>query len=260
MKINSYNDFCLFQNVSRETFEKFSIYYKTLIKWQNSINLISKNTIEGVWERHFLDSAQLYEITKHIEGNIIDFGSGAGFPGLILAMMGHTKIHLVESDQKKCTFLREVSMLSETDVTVHNNRIENLEFFEVELITARAIAPLNRLIDYAEAFANKSLTNYKFPKMLFLKGKSYKQEISELSKRQSFSIEEFESITDKSGDVGIMSSFGIIVGFIALLIFIFPQIIEYKSLSLSSYLMPNPVLALPCGSESIIYLSIQYPC
>ena len=201
MKINSYNDFCLFQDVSRETFEKFSIYYQTLIKWQNSINLISKNTIERAWVRHFLDSAQLYNITKEIDGNIIDFGSGAGFPGLILAMMGNKKIHLVESDQKKCTFLREVSMLSETNVTVHQNRIEDLEYFDVELITARALAPLNKLIDYAEAFTKNSSTNQKLPKLLFLKGKSYKKEISELGKRKSFSIEEFESITDKFGKI-----------------------------------------------------------
>ncbi len=201
MKINSYNDFCLFQDVSRETFEKFSIYYQTLIKWQNSINLISKNTIERIWERHFLDSAQLYNITKEIDGNIIDFGSGAGFPGLILAMMGNKKIHLVESDQKKCTFLREVSMLSETNVTVHHNRIEDLEYFDVELITARALAPLNILIDYAEAFTKNSSPNQKLPKLLFLKGKSYKKEISELGKRKSFSIEEFDSITDKFGKI-----------------------------------------------------------
>ena len=180
MKINSHKEFCLYQNVSRETYEKFIIFHKTLIKWQNSINLISKSTIEHVWERHFLDSAQLYKITKEIRGNIIDFGSGAGFPGLILAMMGHKKIHLVESDQKKCTFLREVSMLSETHVTIHNSRIENLEYFDVDLITARALAPLNRLIDYVEAFVNKSSTNQMLPKMLFLKGKLHRQEILNL--------------------------------------------------------------------------------
>ncbi len=201
MKINSYKDFCLFQNVSRETYEKFIIFHKTLIKWQSSINLISKNSIENIWARHFLDSAQLYKITKEIKGNIIDFGSGAGFPGLILAMMGHTKIHLVESDQKKCTFLREVCMLTDTYVTIHNSRIENLEYFEVDLITARALAPLNKLIDYAEAFVNKSSTNQKIPKMLFLKGKSYRKEISNLIQQETFSIEEFVSITDKFGKI-----------------------------------------------------------
>ncbi len=197
MKINSYDEFCSYQNVSRETFEKFIIFQKTLIKWQKSINLISKQTIENIWERHFLDSAQLYRITKNFDGNIIDFGSGAGFPGLILGMMGHKKIHLVESDQKKCTFLREVAMLSETDVTIHNNRIEELEFFEVELVVARALAPLSKLIDYTECFANKSVTNKNFPKMLFLKGNSYKKEILELNKSKTYSIKEFDSITDK---------------------------------------------------------------
>ena len=197
MKINSYDDFCFFQDVSRETFEKFTIFKKTLIKWQKSINLISKNSIEDVWVRHFLDSAQLYSITKNFDGNIIDFGSGAGFPGLVLAMMGHKNIHLVEVDQKKCTFLREVSMLSETEVIIHNNRIENLEFFDVELVIARALAPLNKLIDYTEAFTNKSLISQRFPKMLFLKGNSYKKEILELNKNKFFSIKEIESITDK---------------------------------------------------------------
>ena len=201
MNINSYSNFCLFQNVSRETYEKFAVFHQTLIKWQNSINLISKNSIDNIWERHFLDSAQLYKITKEIDGNIIDFGSGAGFPGLILAMMGHKKVHLVESNQKKCTFLREVSMLSETDVTVHNQRIENLDFFDAELITARALAPLSKLIEYVEAFVKKSSTDQIFPKMLFLKGKSYKQELSGINKKRIFSIEEFESITDKFGKI-----------------------------------------------------------
>ena len=197
MKINSYDEFCFFQNVSRETFEKFTVFKKTLIKWQNSINLISKNSIEDIWIRHFLDSAQLYKITKNFDGNIVDFGTGAGFPGLILAMMGHKNIHLVESDQKKCTFLREVAMITETDVIIHNKRIENLEFFDVELVVARALAPLNKLIDYTEAFTNKSLISHNFPKMLFLKGNSYQKEILELKNSELFSIKQYESITDR---------------------------------------------------------------
>ena len=197
MKINSYNDFCLFQNVSRETFEKFIIFKKTIIKWQKSINLISNNSLEDIWVRHFLDSAQLYRFTKNFHGNIVDLGTGAGFPGLILAMMGHKNIHLVESDQKKCTFLREVAMMTETDVIIHNKRIENLEFYDAELVVARALAPLNKLIDYTEALTKKSSGSQNFPKMLFLKGNSYKKEILELDKSEIFSIQEFESITNK---------------------------------------------------------------
>ena len=99
--INTYNGFCSNIFVSRETFEKFHIYHNTLIKWQKSINLISKNSIKNIWERHFLDSAQLYTHVKGVTGNIFDFGSGAGFPGLVLAIMGRKNIHLVESDHKK---------------------------------------------------------------------------------------------------------------------------------------------------------------
>ena len=106
--INTYEKFSSHVFVSRETYEKLCVFQKILIKWQNSINLISKNTLENIWERHFLDSAQLYEFVRGVEGNIIDFGSGAGFPGMVLAIMGKKNIHLVESDHKKCVFLKEI--------------------------------------------------------------------------------------------------------------------------------------------------------
>ena len=202
MKINSYEDFCSYQNVSRETYDKFCIYEKTLIKWQGSINLISKSTINDIWVRHFLDSAQLYPIIKDIEGNIFDFGSGAGFPGLILAIMGHKNITLVESDQKKCTFLREVARLSETDVSILHSRIENLEFRDVDLVVSRALAPLSKLISYVESFVIKSPSNKKvWPKMLFLKGKSYKNEILELKRYKNLFFDEYPSLTDEQGKI-----------------------------------------------------------
>ena len=104
MSINSFKKFCSYQNVSRETYQKFQIYYDTLVKWQKSINLISRSNSDDIYLRHFLDSAQLYKFTKKINGNILDFGSGAGFPGLVLALMGNKNVILVESDQKKCAF------------------------------------------------------------------------------------------------------------------------------------------------------------
>ena len=96
MKINSYESFCSHLYVSRETYKKFEIYFETLSKWQRSINLISNSSIDDIWVRHFLDSAQLYNFTKNISGNILDLGSGAGFPGLILAMMGNNNINIIE--------------------------------------------------------------------------------------------------------------------------------------------------------------------
>ena len=200
--INTYNKFNSHILVSRETYEKLCVFHRVLIKWQSSINLISKNTIKNIWERHFLDSAQLYKFVKNIEGNIIDFGSGAGFPGLVLAIMGKKNIHLVESDHKKCVFLKEIAMLTETDITIHNCRIEDLRFINVDLITCRALGSLSKLIEYVEIFINKSLTERQdLPKLLFLKGKSYYSEVLELSKTKKISFKEYPSITDINGKI-----------------------------------------------------------
>ena len=200
--INTYEKFSSHVFVSRETYNRLCLFQKILIKWQKSINLISKNTIENTWERHFLDSAQLYKFVRDIEGNIIDFGSGAGFPGMVLAIMGKKNIHLVESDYKKCVFLKEIAMLTETDITIHNCRIEELNFINVDLVTCRALASLKNLIHYVEVFINKSLGGRRqYPKLLFLKGKSYFSEIIELSKIKKISFEEYPSITDKDGRI-----------------------------------------------------------
>ena len=200
--INTYEKFSSHVFVSRETYDRLCLFQKILIKWQKSINLISKNTIENTWERHFLDSAQLYKFVRDIEGNIIDFGSGAGFPGMVLAIMGKKNIHLVESDYKKCVFLKEIAMLTETDITIHNCRIEELNFINVDLVTCRALASLKNLVHYVEVFINKSLgERQQYPKLLFLKGKSYFSEIIELSKIKKISFEEYPSITDKDGRI-----------------------------------------------------------
>ena len=200
--IDTYSGFCSYVSVSRETFEKLYIFYRTLTKWQNSINLISKSSVKNIWERHFLDSAQLYKYVKDINGNIVDFGSGAGFPGLVLAIMGKKNIHLVESDYKKCVFLKEIAMLTDIDITIHNCRIENLSFFNVDLVTCRALAPLHKLIDYVEEFVRKSSNNNQnFPKLLFLKGKLYKQELLQLQKNKNIDFKEYTSITDRYGKI-----------------------------------------------------------
>ncbi len=202
MNIDTYDSFCTQVFVSRETYEKFCIFHEILIKWQKSINLISRDSIKNIWIRHILDSAQLFSFISDIKGNVIDFGSGAGFPGLIMAIMGKKNIHLVESDHKKCVFLKEVSILTDVDVIIHNCRIENLSSIDVDLITSRALAPLNKLINYVEIFVNKSTKeNDKPPKMLFLKGKSWKKEISELNKTKKIKYQEFPSLTDNYGRI-----------------------------------------------------------
>ena len=198
MSINSFENFCSYQNVSRETYQKFQIYYDTLIKWQKSMNLISRSSSDDIYLRHFLDSAQLYKFTKKINGNILDFGSGAGFPGLVLALMGNKNVILVESDQKKCAFMREVAMLSGTEVTIYNCRIEDLDYINADLITARALAPLDRLIEYVEMYIKKTSSHQeKFPKLLFLKGKSYNDEIIKLKKTRNIDYKIYPSLTNE---------------------------------------------------------------
>ena len=202
MNINSYDKFCSFQYVSRETFEKFEIFNETLIKWQKSINLVSNSSLKHVWTRHFLDSAQLYNFTKEVNGNILDMGSGAGFPGIILAMMGNDNINVVESDQRKCTFMREVARLTNTNLEIYNCRIEELQFINPDLIVSRALAPLKKLINYVENHIYKNkLSTKKMPNMLFLKGKLYNEELNELKKIRKFEFKVYPSITDEHGKI-----------------------------------------------------------
>tara|TARA_B100000768_G_scaffold38203_1_gene36902 strand:- start:547 stop:1182 length:636 start_codon:yes stop_codon:yes gene_type:complete len=202
MNVIKYDDFCSIQYVSRETYDKFKIYYETLIKWQKSINLISNSTLDSIWNRHILDSAQLYKYTQNMKGNILDFGSGAGFPGLVLAMMGNENVNAVESDEKKCIFLKEVARLSDTKINIHNSRIEKLKFINPELITARALAPLIKLIEYIENYMKQGDNLRKdLPKLLFLKGKNYKQELSELKKIRNFDVTVCSSMSDEYGKI-----------------------------------------------------------
>lgn len=202
MIINTYEEFCSYQHVSRETFKKFEIFIEVLLKWQKSVNLISNSTINTIWKRHFLDSAQLYTYSQDIKGNILDIGSGAGFPGMILAMMGNNNVNLIESDQKKCIFMREVARLTNTKVKIYNCRIEDLDYMKPELIISRALAPLSKLIEYVDNHMNKNIEENKVtPKLLFLKGKNYNNEIYDLLKIKKLEIDIFPSITDDFGKV-----------------------------------------------------------
>ena len=202
MIINTYEEFCSYQHVSRETFNKFEIFIEVLLKWQKSLNLISNSTINTIWKRHFLDSAQLYTYSQDIKGNILDIGSGAGFPGMILAMMGNNNVNLIESDQKKCIFMREVARLTNTKVKIYNCRIEDLDYMKPELIISRALAPLSKLIEYVDNHMNKNIEENKAtPKLLFLKGKNYNNEIYDLLKIRKLEIDIFPSITDDFGKV-----------------------------------------------------------
>lgn len=181
-------------SVSHETEKKLALYADTLKAWNRKINLVSPSTINQLWERHFLDSAQLTEyIPKNIQKQG-DLGSGAGFPGLIMALLCPHKIELVESDHRKVAFMREVSRLTQSShVTFQANRIEKATPLKADLITARALASLTKLIDLSIPHLNAGGT------CLFLKGEDVQKEIQEARKTFSFSLVTFQSKTSDSG-------------------------------------------------------------
>ena len=136
-------------NVSHETLEKLVIYFDLLTFCQKKMNLVSNNSLLNAETRHFLDSAQLYVFCKNLKGNIIDFGSGAGFPGAVLSILGFPKIFLVESNKKKCKFLTSLKKETNSNFNIINSRIENLEFLEPSLIVSRALTSTKNLLRFS---------------------------------------------------------------------------------------------------------------
>jgi 16S rRNA (guanine527-N7)-methyltransferase len=181
--------------VSRETGERLEAYLAVLKKWQAKINLVGKSTLEDPWRRHMLDSAQLFPLIPEGADVLMDLGSGAGFPGLVLAILGVPHVHLVESDTRKCAFLTEAARVSNTKITLHPRRLESLDPFHVDLITARAFAPLTRILEWAEPFLLSGAQG------LFLKGQSIDDELTEVHKIWMMQEERFPSRADPSGQI-----------------------------------------------------------
>ena len=189
-------------NVSCETLEKLSIYYKLLFLWQKKMNLVSNNSLQNAEIRHFLDSAQLYVFCKNLNGNIIDFGSGAGFPGAVLSILGASKIFLVESNKKKCNFLILLKKETDSNFNVINSRIENLEFLDPSLIVSRALTSTNNLLILSinhmlksKSIKYKKQAIKKIPNLLFLKGKTFKDELNNIPENLNLKFQTLPSIT-----------------------------------------------------------------
>ncbi|MGE5503628.1 MAG: 16S rRNA (guanine(527)-N(7))-methyltransferase RsmG [Actinomycetota bacterium] len=178
--------------VSRETLERLQAYAELLAKWQPRINLVGPDTLPDLWRRHFLDSAQLSGLVGEVR-RVVDIGSGAGFPGLVLAVMGAPDVHLIESDARKCAFLREAARVAATPVTIHNKRIEQVPPLGADLVTARALAPLPRLLEWAAPHLGQG------GRCLFLKGRGSEDELTAATKDWNIAVERVPSITDPSG-------------------------------------------------------------
>jgi 16S rRNA (guanine527-N7)-methyltransferase len=181
--------------VSRETISALEIYAGLLRKWQKAINLVSGATLDDLWRRHFLDSAQLMSLLPEGDGHLTDLGSGAGFPGLVLALLTGRPTNLVESDQRKAAFLGEVARATGCAgrVQIHAGRIEAIKPWAAPVITARALADLGQLLDWAAPFVTSDTT------CIFPKGAKAEEELTGASRVWKMTVERRRSITDQTG-------------------------------------------------------------
>lgn len=189
------DEFRFCQIVPRETVERLKIYVDLLIKWQARFNLVSRGTIPRVWERHIYDSYQLIKFIPNKKLHITDLGSGAGFPGLVLAMCGYQNVTLVEANGKKVAFLREVARQTSTVVNIQHTRIENATLQIVDVFVARALAPLNELFFLVAPFTTAQTS------CIFLKGQAIDAELRVAEKNWEFEYQKVPSVTDKRGSV-----------------------------------------------------------
>lgn len=187
--------------VSRETLGRLETYAALLRKWNPAINLVSRDSLPDLWRRHLLDSAQLTALIPPQQSlTILDMGSGAGFPGLVLAILALEgerpwTIHLAESDTRKATFLSTVARETGAKPIIHTQRIERLTPFPVDLVTARALAPLDKLLDYAAPFLTAG------SECLFLKGVAAEDELTATAKTWNMVADRLPS---RSGPTGVI--------------------------------------------------------
>lgn len=184
--------------VSRETLDRLTAFLDLLARWQKAINLVGRATLADPWRRHVLDSAQLLPLAPAAR-IWLDIGSGAGFPGLVLAILLRetpgARVHLVESDARKCAFLREAARVTAAAAEIHHRRIEQMTPFTAEVITARACAPLTELLRLALPFAGPD------SRCLFLKGREAGAELTAAAKFWKIEARTWPSRSDPEGQI-----------------------------------------------------------
>lgn len=184
--------------ISNENFERLVVYVDLLKKWQNKMNLVGKNSLFDVWSRHILDSTQLSKFITPRMMAIADIGTGAGFPGMVLAIIKQKKdreIHLIESNQRKCAFLREASLATQAGVFIHNERVESITDLSVDLAVSRAVASVEKLLEFSNFILKKD------GQCLFLKGKKWRDELTQAQLKWMMNETIIQSLTDKTGKI-----------------------------------------------------------
>lgn len=187
-------------NVSRETMDRLFAFCELVKKWNPAINLVSKSGISQIWDRHVIDSAQLIRQIPAQSGRWCDLGSGGGFPGIVLAVLAkefqpETQITLVESDRRKAVFLSEAARHLDIAVSIKTQRVEDLEPQNVDVLTARALAPLSSLCGYAYRHLKPDGV------AIFPKGAAAEREIEDARKLWQFELDMMQSDTDPEARV-----------------------------------------------------------
>ncbi len=179
--------------VSRETMARLKAYAALLASWSARINLVGRTTMDDLWRRHFLDSAQLLPLIPPGVRSLVDLGSGAGFPGLVLSILGVPGVELIEADNRKAAFLREAARITGTATIVRGCRIEAVAPHQADVLTARGCAPLDRLLTLGKRFIGPDTV------CLFPKGARAEEELTEAGKAWTMTVSRHPSRADSGG-------------------------------------------------------------
>jgi 16S rRNA (guanine527-N7)-methyltransferase len=184
-------------NVSRETIEKLEHLSALITKWTKAINLIAPKSVQDLWDRHIVDSAQIYHCSPNGWTRWIDLGSGGGLPALVVAIIDQQKrsMTLIESDKRKCLFLKTARRELDLDINVINSRIIDVEIAKADIISARALAPLTDLLSYADQFLHQDGA------AIFPKGVRYQEELDQAAKDWHFDVNAHTSQTNSDARV-----------------------------------------------------------
>jgi 16S rRNA (guanine527-N7)-methyltransferase len=187
-------------SVSRETLDRVTAYVALLKRWNARINLIGRADTTEIWHRHILDSAQLLPLIPERAASLADIGAGAGLPGLILSILNSpAQINLIESDRRKCAFLREAIRITQSAAIVHESSVEDVKLAAQDVVVARACAPLDRLLQMAQKLISIHTV------CIFPKGLRVEQELTEAQARWKMRVRQVPSRTDPAGRILVLT-------------------------------------------------------
>ena len=182
-------------DLDADALARLDAYAALLVKWQARVNLVGPSTVPELWDRHLFDCGQLQRWVPSGTRSLVDMGAGAGLPGLVLAILGVPGVTLVEADKRKAAFLREAARAVGAPVDVRAERLEAMAKTPADVVTARALAPLPRLLDWAQGFVGPATT------CLFLKGVDADRELTDAARSWRMKVERRPSLSDGRGVV-----------------------------------------------------------